>query len=122
MRDLQRRCRFTHQQAAQACCVSERTYRRWLQTGRPNPAALRLLAILAGFMPWDDWQGWEIHRGYLFPPGYRRHGIRPGQFFAIVFYRQQIDTLRRTNAKLQTRIDALEAALADARRGSPSRG
>ncbi len=84
--------------------MSPRTYRRWLQTGEPSPTAVRLLAILAGFVPWPGWDGWEMHGGSLFPPGYRRGGITPGDFFALAFYRQQVTEQRR-------RIEALEAEL-----------
>jgi len=56
-RALQLRCRLSNEQAARVCGVSLRTYRRWRATGRPNTGAVRLLAILAGYVPWDGWQG-----------------------------------------------------------------
>ena len=107
---LQVACRFTDADAAAACCVSLRTWRRWRATGKPDPTAVRLLAVLAGFVPWVDWDGWEVHNGYLFPPGYRRGGIPPGEFFALVFYRQQVSEYQRLNAALKAQLDALEAA------------
>lgn len=66
---------------------------------------MRLPAILAGYVPWE---GWEVHNGYLFPPGYRRGGIRPGEFFAVVFYRQQVAEYQRVNRQLVARVKALE--------------
>jgi hypothetical protein len=109
LRALQRACRFSHDQAASACRVSLRTYRRWLASGNPDPTALRLLAILAGYVPWSGWDGWEVHNGYLFPPGYRRGGIPPGEFFALVFYRQQVTAYQQEHLKLQARLAELEA-------------
>lgn len=99
--------------------MSVRTYRRWLQHGHPSPTAVRLLAILAGFVPWAGWDGWEVRQGSLFPPGYRKGGIGPGELFALVFYRQLLTEQRR-------RIAALEAELAGHKReragSSPSVG
>ena len=82
----------------------------WCATGHPNPTALRLLAILAGFLPWDGWDGWECHRGCLFPPGYQRGGISPGDFYALIFYRQAASTYRRQNDSLRARLAILEGA------------
>jgi hypothetical protein len=106
---LQLACRFTDEDAAAACCVSLRTWQRWRATGQPDPTAVRLLAILAGFVPWVGWDGWEVHNGLLFPPGYRRGGIPPGEFFALVFYRQQVSEYQQLNARLKAKLDALDA-------------
>jgi hypothetical protein len=106
---LQITCRFTDDEAASACFVSVDVWRRWKTDGDPNPAAVRLLAILAGFVPWIGWDGWEVHNGYLFPPGYRRGGIPPHEFFALVFYRQQVTEYQRLNARLKSKLKALEA-------------
>lgn len=112
LKALQRRARLSTAEAAQALCVSPRTYRRWLATGKPDPTAVRLLAILAGFVPWPGWEDWEVHNGYLFPPGYHRGGIPPGEFFALVFYRQQVSEQRRVIVAREARIAELEAEVA----------
>ncbi|MCK7582779.1 MAG: hypothetical protein MZV65_49320 [Chromatiales bacterium] len=65
-------------------------------------------------MPWVGWEGWEVHNGLLFPPGYRRGGIPPGEFFALVFYRQQVSEYQRLNARLKAKLEALEAQHAPA--------
>ena len=109
LRALQQYCRLTNDQAATLCGVSGRTYRRWLSTGKPAPGAVRLLAILAGFVPWDGWDGWEVHRGCFFPPGYTHGGISPGEFQALVFWRQQVHEYQRQNAALRARLADLEA-------------
>lgn len=103
-RDLQARCGFSNAQAADACGVALRTYRRWLSEGNPNPGAVRLLAILAGYVPWDGWQGWEVHRGFLFPPGFSKGGILPGEFHALVFLRQLVTAYREDNQRLRARL------------------
>lgn len=89
-----------------------RTVRSWLATGTANPAALKLLAVLAGFVPWVGWAGWEVERGLLFPPGYNRGGIQPGEFFALGFYRQQVGEQRRVIVGREARIAELEAQVA----------
>jgi hypothetical protein len=77
LQDLQFRCQLTNDQTADLCGVSTDTYQRWKRTWKPSVAAVRLLAILAGHVPWDGWDGWEIHQGYLFPPGFTRNGLAP---------------------------------------------
>jgi hypothetical protein len=94
--------------------VALRTYRRWRCEGNPAPAALRLLAILAGFVPWHGWDGWEVHRGLLFPPGYRRGGITPGDIYALVFLHQLVRAYRKENAKLRAELRDLTARLRQA--------
>lgn len=106
-RALQQRGRLTLAEVAESLCVSARTVRRWLKTGKPDPMAVRLLAILAGYVPWAGWDGWEVHQGLLFPPGYRCGGIPPGEFFALVFYRQQVAAYQEANAKLKAQVAAL---------------
>ena len=101
---LQHRCRFTNEQAARECCVSVETYRRWLSDRRPNPVAVKMMAILAGYVPWRGWENWEMHNGYLFPPGFTQNGISPGDWHSMVFLKQLVTEQRR-------RIEALEAKI-----------
>ena len=106
---LQRRLYLSNAEAASVLGVHPRTYRGWLVEGNAAPAAVRLLAILAGFVPWVGWDGWEVERGLLFPPGYSKHGIPPGEFFALVFYRQQVGEQRRLIVELESQVAQLEA-------------
>ena len=101
---LQHRCRMTDAQAASFVGVSPHTYRRWRTDRTPSVAAVKLLAVMAGYVPWTKWDGWEVHGGLLFPPGYTRHGIGPGDMFAITFLRQQVQAQRE-------RIEALESEI-----------
>ncbi len=115
MRPLLRRLRLTPAAVAHLCGVSPRTLRRWLQTGDAHPSTLRLLAILAGYVPWAGWQDWEVDNGYLFPPGFRRGGISPGEFWAIPYYRQAHQAYRERTQTLEVELAACQAALQEAR-------
>jgi len=79
LRSLQLLAGYSDRDAARVLCVSPHTYRRWRRDRSPNPTAVRLLAIHAGYVPWPNWRGWEIHSGLLFPPGFVRGGLTPGQ-------------------------------------------
>ena len=82
-------------------------------------------AILAGFVPWVGWEDWEVHHGYLFPPGFSRHGLAPADFHALVFWRQLVSEYGRQNAALRVRLAELEVQLgrpAAAPGAGPERG
>jgi hypothetical protein len=99
--ELQLRCRLTDVSAANLCHVSPETYRRWKRDRLPNPTAVRLMAILAGYVPWPGWDGWEVHNGYLFPPGYVDRGITPGQILATPFREQLLSLYQRQLTELR---------------------
>jgi hypothetical protein len=113
LRELQGRCRLSNAAAAALCGVSLRTYRRWRSEGNPDVSAVRLLAVLAGFVPWDGWEGWEVHRGCFFPPGFSKGGISPGEFQALVFWRQMVSEYRRKNAELVRLLARADARIAE---------
>lgn len=76
--------------------------------------AVRLLAILAGYVPW---KGWEVCGGYLFPPGWRRNGVLPGEFYGVIYYRQlardsrlKIQALEEENAQLKGQLARADTA------------
>jgi transcriptional regulator with XRE-family HTH domain len=81
LRELQALTGWDDRTTAKRLGVPYHTYRRWRTGRRPNPAALRLLAVYAGYVPWPGWHGWEVHDGLLFPPG-ERHGLEPEQVAA----------------------------------------
>lgn len=93
LRSLQLLAGLSTAEAADFCRVPFHTYRRWRTSRTPNPTAVRLLAIRAGYLPWPGWEGWEMHEGLLFPPGYQRHGIAPGEITALPFLLQLARTL-----------------------------
>lgn len=99
--ELQLRAGLTRNKAAALCGVSPETYRRWRTDRSPSLAAVRLLAIMAGYVPWPGWDGWEVHNGYLLPPGYTRYGINAGQILAIPFRDQLVTEYRRQLAELR---------------------
>ncbi|MCB1858309.1 MAG: helix-turn-helix domain-containing protein [Gammaproteobacteria bacterium] len=59
--NLQFQLRYSNEQAARVCGVSVETYRRWLKDRRPNLAAVKLMAILAGYVPWERWEFAKVH-------------------------------------------------------------
>ncbi len=105
---LQHRCRMTDQQASSFLGVSPETYRRWRTDRKPNLAAVKLMAVMAGYVPWSSWEDWEIHGGHLFPPGYTRHGFTPGDIFSITFLRQSAQAYKQRLEDLEQKIQILE--------------
>ena len=95
LREVQLVAGLSNEDASRFCLVSPETYRRWCTDRKPNPTALRLMAIRAGYVPWSGWSGWEVHQGTLFPPGYSRHGIGPGDILALPFTLQLVSELQR---------------------------
>jgi hypothetical protein len=94
LRNLQLICGFGALEAAHYCGVAPETYRRWRNDRKPSIAAVRLLAVRAGYMPWPDWSGWEVHGGLLFAPGTRRHGVSAGQILALPYQHALISELK----------------------------
>ena len=97
---IRQRCGFSIQDAADYCLTSVPTFNRWLREDSANPTALRLLAIRAGLFPWD---GWEMHNGYLFPPGFTKNGVLPGKIQSVVFLKQLLQEQRKTTQRLENR-------------------
>lgn len=85
--------------------VNVRTLHRWETTGRPDPTASKLLAVMAGFLPWPDWVGWEMHTGCLFAPGQHRRGMDASRIENMIIINELNDTLKRDNERLQAELD-----------------
>ena len=66
------------------------------------------MAILAGYVPWHGWDGWEMHNGYLLPTGYTRDGISPGDWFSVVFLKQLVTEQCRQIEALEERVRSLQ--------------
>jgi hypothetical protein len=111
LRTLQLLCRFSLNDAARYCGVSPHTFRRWRSDRVPPRSAVRLLAIRAGYLPWPDWAGWEMHNGLLFPPGMTRGGIAPGDVLSMPYLHALIAEQRR---ELQERRKFVDEAPAKA--------
>lgn len=115
-RALQFRAGMSDEQTARALLVSPETVRRWRSDRKPNPTALRLMAILAGYVPWPHWDGWEVHNGALFPPGFNRHGFEPGHLYALPYTFAQRREFRRLAETEREQRKALEAEVEILRR------
>ena len=106
------RCRLHHPaKLAEYCMISTETARRWLRTGKPNKAALKLLAVKAGYLPWSGWKNWEMDNGYLFQPGFTRYGIESGDIVALPFTMQLQSEYKKMIREKDAQIEALEAEL-----------
>lgn len=105
LRALQLCCRMTDAQAAEYCMVSPETYRRWGKDRQPSPAAVRLMAIRAGYVPWPGWDNWEVHSGRLFPPGFTRNGVSAGEIQAMPYFRQLLAEYERQVRAFQAMAD-----------------
>jgi len=58
-----------------------------------------------------------MHGGCLFPPGYTRNGLSPGEFWGLIFQRQLLEGYRRDNLSLRLRVCELESRLASGAAG-----
>lgn len=86
----------------------------------PNPAAVRLLSIFAGYLPWPEWYGWEIHKQHLFPPGIARRGFLPNDLHLIHLQRRHVEALtaerehlRQSTRSLADERDLLQDVVAE---------
>lgn len=92
-RQLQSICRFSEVEAARFVLVAPETFRRWVRDRSPNPTALRLLSMRAGFLPYPGWEGWLLRDGLLYPPGYSGTGFASGEVAALPFQYQRLAAL-----------------------------
>lgn len=95
LRTLQLLCRFSLEDAARFCLVSPETFRRWRCDRTPNATAVRLLAIRAGWLPWPEWDGWQMRAGRLYPPQWIGQGLTPGEVAALPYLHQLLAEQRR---------------------------
>lgn len=87
--ELQAIAGLTNEQAAALCGVTLRSYQRWKQTQRAPGYAYRLLAVMAGFLPWRGFENWYFcpHDGRLYRRDLR-DGFHPSELFEFLFSRQ----------------------------------
>jgi len=91
--EARRYARLTPDEAARACGIHRTTYtRQENDTARVSVAAYRLLLMLGGYMPHDEWQNWRMVRGELYSP--EGVGYRPGDLYAVHWLHQSIRFLR----------------------------
>jgi len=116
LKDLQTYAGYTDEDVSDLCGVTLTTYRIWKKKKNPNLASLRLLAVMAGYLPWDNWKGWEMHNGYLFPPGYSKKGLPSGEFFSFVFKNQYISSIEKRLKKQEKEIIVLNETINNLRK------
>ena len=74
--------------AAERLGVSWETFRRWGYRCPPPVPAVRLLAVLGGYVPWPGWEGFEVVGGRLWVPGYSTFSVEPSDLFRLPYVRQ----------------------------------
>ena len=67
-----------------------------------------MIRVHAGYLPWQGWDGWQVDNGYLFPPGFRRHGLKPGDINALPYLLQLVAEYQRKERDLRTMYDQAE--------------
>ena len=94
-------------EAAQACGVSERTFRRWEADNRAPLAVLKLLRLLSGRLDALDpaFNRFWIRNGRLFNDQFP-DGLAAGDLLAANYTRQERDILRTEIGKLRAQIPA----------------
>ncbi len=84
--------------------VTVRTLQRWRNDGAPG-WAMYMLRVHAGHLPWPGWEGWQVDNGHLFPPGYSRNGISPGDLYAVPFLNQLVAEYKKKARRLDGMFD-----------------
>ena len=78
--------------------VSARTFRRWEQQQSYPRWAVKVVAVEAGYLVRDGWQGWQVGRdGLLYSPELR-DGFAPQDIISIAYLQQRCAELERRNA------------------------
>lgn len=106
--DVMKLARMSLPETLEFLQISKATFYRWERLGKPDSSASRLLAVLAGYVPWDGWKGWEAHNGCIFPPNQKNRGISPHMLEQSVFYAQYLDTLEMENKELKEELAKLK--------------
>jgi len=91
--EARRYARLTPDEAAKACGIHRTTYaRQENDTARVSVAAYRLLILLGGHIPGNEWQGWRLSRGALHSP--EGNEYTPGDLYAVHWLHQSVRFLR----------------------------
>jgi len=85
--EARRYARLTPDEAAKACGIHRTTYaRQENDTARVSVAAYRLLILLGGHIPGNEWQGWRLSRVALYSPEGTEY--TPGDLYAVHWLHQ----------------------------------
>ena len=105
LKQLMLLAKMDRQQTVDFLQISLPTFHRWERSGHPDPTASKLMAIMAGYLPWANWSGWEIHGVHLFAPGQSSSGVTSPQIENMAIMFQHRDSLQEENQKLQEQLD-----------------
>ncbi|MBI4005551.1 MAG: hypothetical protein HY356_02680 [Gammaproteobacteria bacterium] len=97
--------------AADFCFVSPHTYRRWRTDRKPNPCAVRLLAILAGYVPWSGWEKWFYnHYDQKLYCHDLKYGFSPSDFYSYHYLKLAYESLQEEVLYLRQQLKDLSNA------------
>lgn len=94
VRELWRLIGLNVEECAALCLVSPETFRRWLSDRPPPVPYVRLLAILAGYVPWPGWEGWICRDGKLYAPRASK-GIGPDELMGLPYLQAMAQQYQR---------------------------
>ena len=66
--------------------------KRWRKKENYPDWAIELVAVKAGYFPWEDWEGWKFDNGYIFSPNLR-YGFKPQDIENVHFIKQHCEQL-----------------------------
>lgn len=109
IRTLQTIARLSRAEAASFCRVTLGTFNRWRTDRHTNPAAHRLMAIRAGFMPWPGWEQFFFCNfdGRLYHE-HVKHGFTPDDLVSLHTLKQEVPVLRAELEALRQGRDDLK--------------
>ena len=107
--DIQMLLGVDNDEASRLCFTSPHTYRRWRSDRVPNPCAVRLLGVLAGYVPWAGWEKWFYNRydQKLYHIDLK-YGFSPDELIRYAYLRQTKEALEREVLELRQRLKAYE--------------
>ena len=82
---------------AHVCGVQECTVRRWRSTGNYPEYAKRLIAIEAGYFPWESFDGWKVAHGRLYSP-HLKDGFSTSDIESLHYLRLRCALLEKRNS------------------------
>jgi len=111
--EIQTILKVDNETAAQICFVSPETYRRWRSDRKPNKCAMKLLGILAGYVPWPGWEKffYNPHDQMLYSQELK-YGFSPGDLHTLHYLKLGFEQLQRENTELRERLKDVENLLA----------
>ena len=108
-KEIQTLLSISDEVAADLCFVSPQTFRRWNHDRAPNRCAMKLLGILAGYVPWPGWEKFYYNPyDQMLYSHDLKYGFSPGDLHTLHYMRQGYELLQRENQQLKEKLKDLE--------------